>query len=88
MGYGHLMELGPCRIAPEGGYTVDNPFGWNANATLLFVESVNAENNDLFLLTPLSTQVNQSVLVILAESMARKVSTMLPQPWTNSFVNS
>ncbi|KAI8652245.1 Carboxypeptidase [Fusarium keratoplasticum] len=38
VGYGHLMELGPCRIAPEGGYTVDNPFGWNANATLLFVD--------------------------------------------------
>ncbi|KAK2933436.1 Peptidase S10, serine carboxypeptidase [Fusarium oxysporum f. sp. vasinfectum] len=37
-GYGNLMELGPCRIAPEGGFTVENEFGWNANATLLFVE--------------------------------------------------
>jgi cathepsin A (carboxypeptidase C) len=34
------MELGPCRIAPEGGFTVENEFGWNANATLLFVEFV------------------------------------------------
>ncbi|UQC74957.1 uncharacterized protein CLUP02_01610 [Colletotrichum lupini] len=37
-GYGNLMELGPCRIAPEGGYTIDNPHGWNANATLIFVD--------------------------------------------------
>lgn len=37
-GYGNLMELGPCRIAPEGGYTIDNPHGWNTNATLIFVE--------------------------------------------------
>ncbi|KAL3456943.1 Alpha/Beta hydrolase protein [Aspergillus heterothallicus] len=38
VGYGNLMELGPCRIAPEGGYTVPNEFGWNANATILFVD--------------------------------------------------
>ncbi|KAF5978804.1 carboxypeptidase Y [Fusarium bulbicola] len=37
-GYGNLMELGPCRIAPGGGYTVENEFGWNAIATLLFVD--------------------------------------------------
>ncbi|KAH6980735.1 Alpha/Beta hydrolase protein [Ilyonectria sp. MPI-CAGE-AT-0026] len=37
-GYGNLMELGPCRIAPEGGYTVENPFGWNKNASVLFVD--------------------------------------------------
>ncbi|KAL3297161.1 PRC1-Carboxypeptidase y serine-type protease [Colletotrichum asianum] len=37
-GYGNLMELGPCRIAPEGGYTIENEFGWNKNATVLFVE--------------------------------------------------
>ncbi|UPK93668.1 hypothetical protein LCI18_004603 [Fusarium solani-melongenae] len=35
---GNLMELGPCLISPDGGYTVDNPYGWNANATLLFVD--------------------------------------------------
>ncbi|OHE93420.1 hypothetical protein CORC01_11285 [Colletotrichum orchidophilum] len=38
IGYGNLMELGPCRIAPEGGYTIDNPYGWNTNATLIFVD--------------------------------------------------
>ncbi|KAF4972842.1 hypothetical protein FSARC_668 [Fusarium sarcochroum] len=38
VGYGHLMELGPCRISPDGGYTVENNFGWNTNATLLFVD--------------------------------------------------
>ncbi|UPL04072.1 hypothetical protein LCI18_015006 [Fusarium solani-melongenae] len=32
-----LMELGPCRIAHEGGYTVDNPYGWNANASVIFL---------------------------------------------------
>ncbi|KAF4922345.1 Carboxypeptidase Y-like protein [Colletotrichum viniferum] len=37
-GYGNLMELGPCRIAPEGGYTIENEFGWNKNATVLFVD--------------------------------------------------
>ncbi|KAK1468189.1 hypothetical protein CCUS01_06691 [Colletotrichum cuscutae] len=37
-GYGNLMELGPCRIAREGGYTIDNPHGWNTNATLIFVD--------------------------------------------------
>ncbi|KAF4900134.1 Carboxypeptidase Y [Colletotrichum fructicola] len=37
-GYGNLMELGPCRIAPEGGYTIENEFGWNNNATVLFVD--------------------------------------------------
>ncbi|RKK83903.1 hypothetical protein BFJ71_g14729 [Fusarium oxysporum] len=36
--YGGLMELGPCRIAHEGGYTVDNPFGWNTNASVIFVD--------------------------------------------------
>ncbi|KAH6884883.1 serine carboxypeptidase-domain-containing protein [Thelonectria olida] len=36
--FGGLMELGPCRIAPEGGYTTENPFGWNVNATVLFVD--------------------------------------------------
>ncbi|CAG9950424.1 unnamed protein product [Clonostachys rosea f. rosea IK726] len=38
VGYGNLMELGPCRISSEGGHTVDNEFGWNANATVLFVD--------------------------------------------------
>ncbi|OJJ01952.1 hypothetical protein ASPVEDRAFT_83473 [Aspergillus versicolor CBS 583.65] len=38
VGYGNLMELGPCRIATEGGNTVPNEFGWNANATVLFVD--------------------------------------------------
>ncbi|RMZ77608.1 hypothetical protein DV737_g4277, partial [Chaetothyriales sp. CBS 132003] len=38
VGYGALMELGPCRIASEGGYTVRNDFGWNKNATVLFVD--------------------------------------------------
>ncbi|KAH6991347.1 Alpha/Beta hydrolase protein [Ilyonectria sp. MPI-CAGE-AT-0026] len=38
VGYGALMELGPCRIAPDGGYTIDNPYGWNTNATVLFVD--------------------------------------------------
>ncbi|KAJ4014174.1 hypothetical protein NW766_006426 [Fusarium irregulare] len=37
-GYGNMLELGPCLIAPEGGYTVDNEFGWNTNATLLFID--------------------------------------------------
>ncbi|KAL2814428.1 Alpha/Beta hydrolase protein [Aspergillus granulosus] len=36
VGYRNLMELGPCRIALEGGYTVPNEFGWNANVTVLF----------------------------------------------------
>ncbi|EEU37461.1 uncharacterized protein NECHADRAFT_86308 [Fusarium vanettenii 77-13-4] len=35
--YHRLAEL-QLTVAPEGGYTVDNPFGWNANATLLFVD--------------------------------------------------
>lgn len=38
------MELGPCRIAPEGGYTIENEFGWNKNATVLFVEYVYSIN--------------------------------------------
>lgn len=37
-GYGNLMELGPCRIAHGGGSTVENQFGWNQNASVLFVE--------------------------------------------------
>ncbi|KAL2209895.1 alpha/beta-hydrolase [Sarocladium strictum] len=37
-GYGNLMELGPCRIANGGGHTVDNPFAWNTNASVLFVD--------------------------------------------------
>ncbi|CRJ80747.1 Carboxypeptidase Y like protein [Verticillium longisporum] len=36
--FGGLMELGPCRIAAEGGYTVNNPFSWNERANLLFVD--------------------------------------------------
>ncbi|KAL4788876.1 Alpha/Beta hydrolase protein [Aspergillus venezuelensis] len=38
VGYGNLMEIGPCRIAPGGGYTVPNEFGWNTNATVIFVD--------------------------------------------------
>lgn len=32
------MELGPCRVTTGGIETVDNPHGWNTNATVLFVE--------------------------------------------------
>ncbi|KAI6747646.1 hypothetical protein HG530_015754 [Fusarium avenaceum] len=37
-GYGNLMELGPCRIAHGGGSTDENQFGWNQNASVLFVD--------------------------------------------------
>ncbi|KAJ3502242.1 hypothetical protein NM208_g16767 [Fusarium decemcellulare] len=37
-GAGNLMELGPCRISQDGSHTVDNPYGWNTNATVLFVD--------------------------------------------------
>ncbi|KLP05571.1 PRC1-Carboxypeptidase y, serine-type protease [Fusarium fujikuroi] len=37
-GFGNLMELGPCRVTTDGSETVDNPYGWNTNATVLFVD--------------------------------------------------
>ncbi|ETS76434.1 hypothetical protein PFICI_11821 [Pestalotiopsis fici W106-1] len=37
-GAGALMELGPCQISSDGEHTLDNPYGWNANATLLFID--------------------------------------------------
>ncbi|PNP79291.1 hypothetical protein FNYG_07367 [Fusarium nygamai] len=37
-GFGNLMELGPCRVKTDGSGTVDNPYGWNTNATVLFVD--------------------------------------------------
>lgn len=37
-GYGNLMELGPCLVTADGSSTYDNPYSWNANATVLFVE--------------------------------------------------
>ncbi|KAM5354840.1 hypothetical protein ACJ41O_001486 [Fusarium nematophilum] len=37
-GFGNLMELGPCRVTPDGSSSSENPYGWNANATLLFVD--------------------------------------------------
>ncbi|KAI1060309.1 hypothetical protein LB506_011180, partial [Fusarium annulatum] len=37
-GFGNLMELGPCRVTTGGSETVDNPYGWNTNATVLFVD--------------------------------------------------
>ncbi|RSL86659.1 hypothetical protein CDV31_016369 [Fusarium ambrosium] len=37
-GFGNLMELGPCRVTLDGSSTLENPYGWNSNATVLFVD--------------------------------------------------
>jgi len=35
---GMLLELGPCLINEHGNGTIYNPFGWNKNSALLFVD--------------------------------------------------
>jgi len=37
IGSGMLMELGPCRIKNSTA-TIENPWAWNKNATIVFVE--------------------------------------------------
>ncbi|KAI8805395.1 Alpha/Beta hydrolase protein [Cladochytrium replicatum] len=35
---GLLMELGPCLVAPGGNETIFNPYGWNNNANMIFID--------------------------------------------------
>ncbi|KAJ2612359.1 hypothetical protein H4S08_002743, partial [Coemansia sp. RSA 1365] len=35
---GALTELGPCLVSEKGDKTVINPYGWNQNANLLFID--------------------------------------------------
>lgn len=32
------MELGPCRVQPEGEDPKINPYSWNSNASLIFLD--------------------------------------------------
>jgi cathepsin A (carboxypeptidase C) len=35
---GMLTELGPCTLHPSSKYTVPNPYGWNNNASVIFLD--------------------------------------------------
>ena len=35
---GLLFELGPCRIADNGTATIPNPYSWNTNANIIFLD--------------------------------------------------
>ncbi|KAL8278754.1 hypothetical protein RQP46_008823 [Phenoliferia psychrophenolica] len=35
---GLLMELGPCRVQPAGKDPIVNPYSWNSNASLIFLD--------------------------------------------------
>lgn len=35
---GLLFELGPCRIADDGTATTSNPYSWNTNANIIFLD--------------------------------------------------
>ena len=35
---GLLMELGPCRVNPKGDGTTFNPYSWNTNASIIFLD--------------------------------------------------
>lgn len=35
---GLLMELGPCRVNPKGNGTTVNPYSWNSNASVIFLD--------------------------------------------------
>ncbi|KAJ3089746.1 hypothetical protein HDU96_003653 [Phlyctochytrium bullatum] len=37
-GLGAFMELGPCRVTEGGNGTVDNPWSWTSNASVLFLD--------------------------------------------------
>lgn len=37
---GAFFELGPCRIANEGKNVTENPYAWNRNATIVFLDQV------------------------------------------------
>ncbi|KAJ1823666.1 hypothetical protein GGH91_000621 [Coemansia sp. RSA 2671] len=35
---GALTELGPCRLSDSGNSTIDNPYAWNENAHVIFID--------------------------------------------------
>ncbi|KAJ3116114.1 hypothetical protein HDU96_010408 [Phlyctochytrium bullatum] len=35
---GAFMELGPCRVLPGGNGTINNPWSWSSNASVLFID--------------------------------------------------
>ncbi|KAJ2876283.1 hypothetical protein H4R27_006350, partial [Coemansia aciculifera] len=35
---GALTELGPCRLSDQGNSTIENPYAWNENAHVMFID--------------------------------------------------